>query len=100
MTKQIAFRSEKATVNTLRLLAELFAQPSLRHSEGLLRLLLPPLMSPLLEALYPARCRFQHRKGFHSVVLCSQNCHTSLSQKQRDHNISTNVLTTQFPFKR
>jgi len=44
-------RSEKTQVNCLRLLAELFRQPSLRQNGEQLQLLLPPLLGPLLEAM-------------------------------------------------
>ena len=41
-------------MNVLRLLTELFRQPTLRQSEAQIRLLLPPLLGPLQEALVPA----------------------------------------------
>ena len=40
-------------MNVLRLLTELFRQPTLRQSEAQIRLLLPPLLGPLQEALSP-----------------------------------------------
>lgn len=49
----ILIRSEKAAVNSVRFLAELFKQPTLRESSQHLKLLLPPLLVPLLEALCP-----------------------------------------------
>ncbi len=51
--KKFAPRSEKAGVNGVRLLTELFKQPTLRESEENLRLLIPPLLTPLLELLCP-----------------------------------------------
>ena len=46
-------RSERCAVNVLRLLTELFRQPTLRQSEAQIQLLLPPLLGPLQEALSP-----------------------------------------------
>ena len=45
---------QRPAVNAVRFLERLFTQPSLRGGgEGSLRALLPPLLGPILEAVYP-----------------------------------------------